>query len=676
MPYILILLFILISQLIFAQDPEEQDTTGRNLYELQNINFNGNVRISSSELSDIIYSRETPWWFWKFLNSFTPLGSPPVYFDSSDIKQDLTALSDYYRTNGFFQAKLSYNYTIDSSAREVSLNYLINEGDPSHFGKIKILGADSVNPGIMEDVYSDMTLDSASVFNQDEVQQNTANSIQILKNSGYPFAVFDSTLVFIDTTENRSDLDIYITTGNYFLIDTIIVRKRGEGAGEVSDNTLRRITGLVKDEYYSEEEVKRGESRLFRTSIFSSVTLEPADSNNSSGRLPIRLNGIVGRMNELSPEIIMNNQQNALNVGTAFNYIRKNFLGAARKMTASFSVGLQDIFNIDYGNLINRFSFRDTTLLGYIDARVTIEQPYMFNEPISGILENYFTIEKQNDFNVTRYGAKLTFDFELPHYTFINFFNAYYNIEQRNEVFRLRSDSLSAKFLSLIGFTAGRNTSDNLLFPTKGYNISLTAEEANSLPYLFDKIFDVSYKGALFYRLILNASHYQAWNKKRNFVFASKFRTGYLHPFIGDYGGLPINETFYAGGSNSVRGWRSNKLIPQGTPVISGFEGENRKGGTFLLEGSFETRYKFMENVGAALFFDYGNVWLDYNYLKPNSIALAAGIGFRYYSQVAPFRIDFGFKLYDPESKTFLWKSPTRGIFRNMEFHFGIGEAF
>ena len=233
MPYILFLLFIIITPSVLAQDPEEQDTTGRNLYELQNINFSGNSRISSSELSDIIYSRETPWWFWKFLNSFTPLGSPPVYFDSSDIKQDLTALNDYYRTNGFFQAKFSYNYTVDSSAREVSLNYIINEGDPSRFGKIKILGADSVNKGIMEDVYSDMTMDSATIFKQDEVQQNTANSIEILKNSGYPFALFDSTLVFIDTTENRADLDIYLTTGNYYLIDTIIVKKRGEGADEV-----------------------------------------------------------------------------------------------------------------------------------------------------------------------------------------------------------------------------------------------------------------------------------------------------------------------------------------------------------------------------------------------------------------------------------------------------------
>ena len=49
--------------------------------------------------------------------------------------------------------------------------------------------------------------------------------------------------------------------------------------------------------------------------------------------------------------------------------------------------------------------------------RVKIEQPYLFSKPIFGTWENYAQVNKQSDYNVTIYGSKLTFEFELPKYT-------------------------------------------------------------------------------------------------------------------------------------------------------------------------------------------------------------------------------------------------------------------
>ncbi len=108
-----------------------------NRYELQQINFKGNKSIPSSQLSDVILSKETPWWFWKFLHSFSSLGSEAVYFDSSNIPIDIKALKSYYNANGFFETTVTYNYQVDTSANTVALNYIINEGDPAYYGKIK-----------------------------------------------------------------------------------------------------------------------------------------------------------------------------------------------------------------------------------------------------------------------------------------------------------------------------------------------------------------------------------------------------------------------------------------------------------------------------------------------------------------------------------------------------------
>ena len=89
---------------LFAQE--------ENRYELQQINFEGNNSISSSQLSDVILSKETPWWFWKFLNSFSSFGSEPVYFDSSNIPIDIQALKSYYNANGFFKTSVNLSFDL------------------------------------------------------------------------------------------------------------------------------------------------------------------------------------------------------------------------------------------------------------------------------------------------------------------------------------------------------------------------------------------------------------------------------------------------------------------------------------------------------------------------------------------------------------------------------------
>ncbi|HEY4754716.1 MAG TPA: BamA/TamA family outer membrane protein, partial [Ignavibacteriaceae bacterium] len=470
-------------------------------------------------------------------------------------------------------------------------------------------------------------------------------------------------------------LNIYFTTGNRLSIDTIFINKKGEGADLVNEELLRKITGIEAGSFYNQDEIQRSQIRLFRTGLFNSVILAANQNESAVNRVNLQLDGNIGYMHELSPEIIVNNQQSAFNIGLGANFIKKNFFGEARKFTISSSFGIQDIFNVDFKNLIGRFSFRDTTLLGYVDARLKIEQPFLFGKPIFGTWENYATIKKQKNYNITFYGSKITFEFELPKFTFVNYLSTYYNIEQTKEVYRTNNDSLSSKLVSTIGIDLGKSTTDDFLFPTKGTNLSLQLEEANGIPFLISQIFKWNYSGTVFYKLLFTASTYQALDLKRNNILSLKLKTGYLHPYVGDYNGLPLNRTFYAGGSNSIRGWRSNELVPKDAPKVAGLlvKGINVKGGTFLLEGTLEYRYRFFQSFGLVGFFDYGNTWLNPKDFNFNELALAAGIGFRYYTQVAPFRLDFGFKLYDPSDKTFIFG---KHVWDNFEFHFGIGEAF
>lgn len=659
----IILLFAAFS--VFAQENAR--------YELTEINFKGNNVIPSSQLSDAILSKETPWWFWKFLHSFSSLGSEPVYFDSSNIPIDMKAIRSYYKANGFFEASVKYNYDVDTTDMEVTLTYTIKEGQADNYGKVNIKGLSKVPEITVKKFVDEVKFDSSDRYIQSIVQDKIQSGASILLNNGFMFAQFDSTIVVTDTVDDRANMDIYFTTGKEYHIDTVTVTTSGDGSPYVKESMLRDISDIRSGELYNLEKLRQSQQRLFRTGLFNSIVLTGVEEDTTDSKVPIKLEANIGKLNELSPEIIVNNQQSALNAGLGLSYIRRNFFGKARKLTIGTSFGVQDIFNVDYGALFKKFSFRDTTLLGYLDARITIEQPYLFSKPIFGTWENYATINKQTKYNNTLYGSKITFDFELPKFTAINFLSTYYNVEQSNEVYRTYKDSLSRKLLSIIGADFGRTTTNDILFPTEGYVISILFEEANALPYLIGKLGHDEFNGSLFYKVSLNSTYYLSLNQRRMSIFAAKFKIGRIQIYDGDYAGLPLNRTFYAGGSNSVRGWRSNELVPRNATTVFGINGTNVKGGTFLLEGSVEWRYKLVQSFGTALFFDYGNTWIGYDKFRYDQLALSPGLGFRYYSSVAPFRLDFAFKLYNPDDKVWIFN---KNFWNNIVFHFGIGEAF
>ncbi len=669
MPKKLLLILILISGSVslIAQQ--------RVQYEINSIEFQGNKSYSSSSLKDVIYSQESPWWFWKFLHSFSSLGKEPSYFDSSAISIDLTALKNFYYNNGFFKAEFSYSFALDTAAKNVTLKYKISENQPSTYKKILLHGFNSFPPLILNLIYDDAKYDTTQRFSKVQIEKITGNIVTELLNNGYLFAHHDSTIIIEDSIENNVLANIYFNSGKRYTIDTVLIQKSGDGAKYVSDKLLRDISGIKENSYYSQDELRRSQVRLYRTDLFNSAILSAVDEDTTDDKVPVKLEGNIGKLNDLSPELIFNNQQNAFNIGLGASYIRKNFFGQARKLTISSTFGVQDLFKADLPNLIKKFSYKDTTLLGYVDSHIIIDQPYLFNLPIFGSWETYAKIDKQSTYNNTVYGTSLTIEFELPSYTFFNHLSTSYTVEQSNEVYRTLNDSLSSKLISDIAGDIGSTTVDNILFPTQGYNLSFHVEEANSIPYLISRLFNSKYSGSLFYKVLINSSYYLPLDDKKRSITAFKLKVGDLHTFYGNFAGVPINRTFYAGGSNSIRAWRSNQLVPVGSDSVLSINGVNNiTGGGFLLESSIEYRYKLTDTFGIDLFGDLGNSWLNYTQFRFDGLAAATGLGFRYYTPVAPLRIDFAFKFYDPSDKRFIFQH--KAVFKQLEVQFGIGEAF
>ena len=148
---------------------------------------------------------------------------------------------------------------------------------------------------------------------------------------------------------------------------------------------------------------------------------------------------------------------------------------------------------------------------------------------------------------------------------------------------------------------------------------------------------------------------------------------------------LPFERSFYAGGSNGLRGWVYRGVGPGGyVPTEEDIE----KIGDMQLEMNAEFRFPIRSILNGAVFFDAGNIWTYMpNEYMPNSefkfdsfykqIAMDAGFGLRIDLSFLILRLDLAYALRNPyvgENGSY-WRFKGYGL-NNLKLCWGIGYPF
>ena len=170
------------------------------------------------------------------------------------------------------------------------------------------------------------------------------------------------------------------------------------------------------------------------------------------------------------------------------------------------------------------------------------------------------------------------------------------------------------------------------------------------------------------------------WNAGKQRVIATRVFAGIAIPY-GNANSIPFSRSYFGGGTNDNRGWQAYTLGPGKSGAVNDFNEAN-----FKIAFSAEYRAKLFGNLHGALFVDLGNIWnvsdnvVDENYtfngLKSlEDIAVGSGFGFRYDFNYFVFRLDFGYKTYNPA------KEQSERWFRDLNFsrtvlNFGINYPF
>lgn len=120
---------------------------------------------------------------------------------------------------------------------------------------------------------------------------------------------------------------------------------------------------------------------------------------------------------------------------------------------------------------------------------------------------------------------------------------------------------------------------------------------------------------------------------------------------------IPADERFYVGGGGSVRGYRYQSI---GEKDANG----EPAGGLAFSEVSFEIRTRITRSIGITLFADGGYAYPTKTARIGDDYLWGAGIGLRYHTAFAPFRIDIATPLDKREGDD------------SVQLYIAIGQAF
>jgi translocation and assembly module TamA len=193
--------------------------------------------------------------------------------------------------------------------------------------------------------------------------------------------------------------------------------------------------------------------------------------------------------------------------------------------------------------------------------------------------------------------------------------------------------------------TARRDTTDDLLNPSKGTRLTLSlAPWVGTLD-----------QGLTWLNGSTSGSAYYAIDEEARFVLAGRGKLGVI---VGeDTDDLPANKRFYAGGGGSVRGYEFQKVGPLD-------DDDDPLGGRSVIEVGAEVRARVTESVGLVPFIDGGMVYDDAYPDFNEEFLWAAGLGVRYFTAIGPIRFDLAFPLNGRDEDD------------SFQFYISIGQAF
>ncbi len=433
------------------------------------------------------------------------------------------------------------------------------------------------------------------------ISRGVSQVLSGLRDRGYAFARGEVETAVLD---RRAEIVLKLASGPVCTVRAVQI----SGNKAVSEKLISRGLIFKSGDQFRERALRRSQHLLYRAGVFRSVALGVADSVAPDNRVDVTVRVSERPFRTLRLGAGYDTDED---LWTSGELTHRNFGGGARQLQLSARVSGK-----------NR-----ETVLG-------LRQPYFFDSRnwlnISGFVQR----ERQAAFVQDEVGGNLSVERNITT-------TADLIVQFSSGVVDFSADSAFVE--AKVGFLM--DTSDDIFDPQSGMIAQFTVRERGRFFKAESEFLQATAEGRWFRPMPLRS------------VLALRVQGGAIFE-LGRSGGVPNVERFFAGGLNSVRGWRLNDLGPKdhrGEPT----------GGLSRAELSLEIRTRVLFSWGTAIFVDAGNVDAAWGAFNPRSLKYAVGVGLRYFSLIGPVRFDVGYRLSEDK---------TAG--ERMQYHISLGQAF
>ncbi|WP_031433667.1 autotransporter assembly complex protein TamA [Methylomarinum vadi] len=507
----------------------------------------------------------------------------------SEIKKALKAL-------GYYRPEISKQLHFGEACWQAEFD--IKAGEPVKVAKINVtIRGEAEQDTIFQRYLQNLPLQRGDTLNHGRYEKIKQDLESLALEHGYLRHKFIKKSLRVNTDTSQADIELIFDSGPRFQFGDIKINQ------DILDPVfVHRYLSIASDDYYSSKQLAKTYNALVDSLYFRNVEIKPQMDLAEDNRVPVAI--------DLTPA-----KRHAYSVGVGF----------ATDIGPLGSLGYQN-------RRINRrghhfsLDLAASPVLSSAEGQYMIPYKHYRNDYVS--LGAGYKLEQPNSFESEE--AKLSLQ---QQHVYENGWRQNLFLDLSYETFTI-GDVTQSTTLLVPGGRWQFTRSNNALRPTQGYHVNFSFAAA---PETF--ISDANFVQATAYGKLINSLPWSA----RLITRASLGAT-----LTDNFDRLPTSYRFYAGGTETIRGYQYKELGPtnaQGDVI----------GGKMLTVASFEYEQFLSESWGIAAFVDAGNA---YN-IEDITIKTGVGLGLRWVSPIGPIRLDFAVPLNESDS--------------SFQFHFAAG---
>ncbi|HET7811874.1 MAG TPA: outer membrane protein assembly factor BamA [Steroidobacteraceae bacterium] len=597
-------------------------------------------------------------------------------YSRESMQGDLEKLRSFYMDRGYANFEVeSTQVAIAPEKDDIFITVNVNEGDVYKVKEVKLAGTFVVPEALLRRYVLVQPGDQFSrklITSTQELLQNR------LGEDGFAFAKVDPVpTAFGDPGNHELSLTFFIDPGNRVYVRHI----NFNGVTKINDDVLRREMRQLEGGWLSNVALDRSKQRLEMLPYIKKVDSETKPVAGSADLVDIDYQIEEGPSAQLGGGIGYSESQSFMISG---NYADANFLGTGRRVSIDLNSGryskvygvslTEPYFTADNVGFTSALQYRDQTQFvsaGSDFSSETLAASFDVGYPISERQGVRFGLSFQKSSLLVTSGSSARQSISWVRsngnstQSCFNVLGQEVNCETGQQI----SLALFGTDYRTVELTTSwsYDTRNRSLFADRGQRHSL------SLAYTLPGLSEVEYYVASY-----NGLRYFPLFGRFTLSLGAELAYGFD---IGDTTALPPYRQFYAGGPDTVRGYKESRLGPKddfGRPF----------GGNLKVVGNMEViiplPQKFQSSARLSWFYDIGNVFSTgnrYLFLGPtgrpvkydfkyDKLKHSTGIAVQWLAPLGVFRFSYALPLNAYKGDQLIYGDETE------EFQFSVGQAF